>query len=385
MLLGAARVSWWWGFPLAVAGIGVLSVVTVVCADRHDEVGDSPQPKRRRPVCLATSALAVGIAATIVVGWSSRVVVIEELPAVTALLNRAVPQAQSLVQIAMGPDGTAFDVEVHGYGGPRESTPKPDVYHCDANVCTRVEGPRTDLAIRHGAVGVTPNGFAIALDDDRMIDVFACSPTQCGTAAHVDIQQQSGIFHRPTVTGRADGTLVIAYSSDRLLRVVTVEHPGTDPTVTTSTLNDAPLIDPGSPSVAVTADGRPVLATGDGRDGSIWLSICRDRLCGSATHHRLVGQGTYHPAPAVVVDADDIPLVADVSADGAQLVVYACDDVDCGSPTPRPISWRGGALTAIRLHLDAGQRPVMTTWAGGYDKPFTPLSTLRCIQKRCGA
>ncbi|MBB5775406.1 hypothetical protein [Nonomuraea jabiensis] len=90
----------------------------------------------------------------------------------------------------------------------------------------------------------------------------------------------------------------------------------------------------GGVSMAMRADGRPVIVRRDVRDGSVRLLDCRDRGCARIDPVALSGPSYNSALPAVVTDAAGWALVAYQDPAARQIILAACSGGRCGLAPP---------------------------------------------------
>ncbi|RMI28410.1 hypothetical protein EBN03_30650 [Nocardia stercoris] len=285
--------------------------------------------------------------------------------------------------VGVGPAGTGIRVEV-----PRNSDgmAQPTAVFCRNSDCADLAlaaASETDYA----AIGVSPeDGFAVALVDSygggpQVIDTSVCRASGCTATSHVPVRSVGRLV--PSIVGRGGDGLVVAYADAHQLHVISVDHQGAEP-VTTST-GDVPQSDPSVTSIDVLPDGRPVLAVVDGDDYSTWLAICRDPQCHNVDNRKIMdGRRLLGPGAVVMAGSDGRPLVAGLDRDG-NVTVYSCDDTECGTVTPRIIAGYDPTASSLTGTLDAGGRPVISTWTRHYSDNLSLVGSTRCDRRRCGA
>lgn len=131
-------------------------------------------------------------------------------------------------------------------------------------------------------------------------------------------------------------------------------------------------------AMLVRADGRPLIAYLDVRDGAIKLLDCRTRACSQAGTTTLSEPG-HNTAPAMVPDRDGRVLVAYQDLDREQVVIATCTGTRCTRTPVTTIRRSGGH--GLAMALDGRGRPVLA-WVdfggwGNWDLVVTTPLTLR--------
>ncbi|MBB6546953.1 hypothetical protein [Nonomuraea rubra] len=113
----------------------------------------------------------------------------------------------------------------------------------------------------------------------------------------------------------------------------------------------------GGVSMAMRADGRPIIVHRDIGDGSVQLLDCRDRGCAQIDPIALAGPSHASTLPAVVTDAVGRVLVAYQDPAARQIMLAACSDGRCDSAAVGRIRYGLGA--GLAMTLDGQGNPVI--------------------------
>ncbi|GAA3604193.1 hypothetical protein GCM10022419_106020 [Nonomuraea rosea] len=234
-----------------------------------------------------------------------------------------------MVALAARPGGGLLVAQLHEFPLSERDADQEglSITICDDPACTR---PRTKEiaklpADRHVAggrglvAGVGPDDRPVMLRFDRdtgSIFVISCDDPAC-------VRARVG---QPVQAGSLD------YASSRDRGAVTV--------------------------MAVRADGRPLIAYRDVRDGAIKLLDCHTRECSRADTATLSEPGR-NTAPAIALDRHGRALVAYQDLDRERIVIAACTRTRC-TPTPVTTIRRGGG-DGLAMALDGHGRP-MIAW-----------------------
>lgn len=418
----AAAVYWLIGIqtdrpwiPLAVIAVAAALAVLVMNHLWRREVGVAatrrPAGTRVAAVAVATvSAFGVVVAATAtgVATTTQRVGVglwyPFDAPVSDGLPGRAVAITRA---------GTVFGLD--------EERSRPAVritaWYClgDDSSCEKTEIRRYDEDSGHvdglmqmfASVTETATGFAAALLDGPREDtfsVFDCTPSDCAMPVTVPYEQMSVFGGAPRLTQHPDGSLVLAYTADRVLKLTAVTAGTVAETVT---VVPEAVHNPGPPQVVVTPDGQIVLAYQDVHDGSIHTTVCADITCRTPRTARITTPGHGHAPPALSIGPDGMPMLATVDPADADLVLYVCESVDCTRHQVRRLAnwdWHenrfavsGDTLLGrswLQLVVSPEGFPTVAVWRYFIHRGFltrsdysvdTTATLFTCAERRCGA
>ncbi len=118
-------------------------------------------------------------------------------------------------------------------------------------------------------------------------------------------------------------------------------------------------------SLAVRADGRPLIAYRSAVGGAVRLLDCRTPDCGAADSLTLAPAGVEHAAPALVLDRSGRALVAYQDLERRRLMLATCTGLDCTTTAVR--NMRHGPGPNVAMTLDVGGRPVIVWTDVGSD------------------
>lgn len=272
------------------------------------------------------------------------------------------PQGEIGPQGLPGPQGEvgpAGPVGPQGPQGPQGPVANRQLVPA-ANILTTVDataGYESKVSITIGADGLP----IISYTSDSVVKVAHCSDPACTSASIADLGDvcQSNTFSIPIMIG-ADGLPVIVYQSnlaygDNQLHVVHCED------VACSSFTNTNLgVDDGQPSIAIGADGLPVISGDVG--STLLITHCDDAACTSFTRASLYEWGTVHRESSITVGADGLPIISyaiDTNSytDGIldyDLRVAHCNDLTCSSATFSAIDAVGntGHFSSITIGSD---------------------------------
>ncbi|MFC4010830.1 hypothetical protein ACFOY2_26620 [Nonomuraea purpurea] len=266
---------------------------------------------------------------------------------------------------------------------------------CDATACVPAPGGKTLAEVTWGgqnsvvALAARPGGGLLVAqllglseksDDDKEVlavttcDDPACTRPRTKQVAKVPVNRYTG-GGRDLIAGvdPDDHPVVLRLDHDSgAIHVVSCDDPACARARVEQPLgDDSPgyVFDRrGQPhaTMAIRADGRPLIAYQDMADGTIKLLDCRTRTCAQADKAMLTTPGERHAGPAMVLDRAGRALVAFQDLDREQIVIATCTGTRC-TRTPITTIPRGGDHGLV-MALDGRGRPVLA-WidVGGWE------------------
>ncbi|WP_306356646.1 MULTISPECIES: hypothetical protein [unclassified Nocardia] len=285
-----------------------------------------------------------------------------------------------------------------------------DDAHCEKTEIRRYDedsGQVDGLIQMYASVTETATGFAAALLDgpgEDSFSVFDCTPSDCAMPVTVPYERRSVFGGAPRLTQHPDGSLVLAYTADRVLKLTALMSGTVAETVT---IVPESVHNPGPPQVVVTSDGQIVLAYQDVHDGSIHTTVCADIICRAPRTARITAPGHGHAPPALSIGPDGMPMLATVDPAYAEVVLYDCEDVDCTRQRVRRLAkwdWyenrfavSGDTLLGrswLQLVVSPEGFPTVAVWRYFIHRGFlsrsdysvdTTATLFTCAEKRCDA
>jgi predicted regulator of Ras-like GTPase activity (Roadblock/LC7/MglB family) len=206
-----------------------------------------------------------------------------------------------------------------------------------ANVLTTVDsaglvGQYASIAI--GADALPVIAYYDAINGD--LKVAKCANTACtgtSTLSTVDSAEVVGIY--TSIAIGADGLPVIAYYDGGIGHLKVAKCTNAACTTGTSTLT---TVDSGVnvglyPSIAIGADALPVVAYQDGGNGDLKVAKCTNAACTASTLSTVDSAGNAGQFASVAIGADGLPVIAYNDGSNFDLKVAKCVDAACTTGT----------------------------------------------------
>lgn len=245
----------------------------------------------------------------------------------------------------------------------------------------------------HTSIAVGVDGYPVISHFDATsghLEVAKCSDPACSAPTNSTVDSGGGLYTSIAVGN--DGHPVIAYYWSNDLRVVKCNDPGCvggDETI--SVVDDQALNQVGLyASIAVGADGHPVVSYNDMTDGTLKVAKCNDPACDPGVNGTetitivddpstpdAVGEFT-----AIAVGTDGKPVVAYFDRSNESLKVAKCHDHACAltatiTTVDDPPDAAVGSETSIAIGRDG--RPVISY----IDYTNFTLKVARCNDPAC--
>ncbi|MCA2228199.1 hypothetical protein [Nonomuraea aurantiaca] len=260
---------------------------------------------------------------------------------------------------------------------------------CEANKCVPAPGnwniaranypaeyTGVALAVRQGG------GLVIAFADKEqvkgdtsptkdIVSLISCADVSCSRpetkqVAHLDASAYLSDVHNLAVA-MAPGDRPVAArfdtTSGQIHVISCADAACLQPRVTRpvppypTSVNDRLGLEPGL-SLAVRADGHPVIAYRDMNDHATKLLDCRTSDCAQADVITLDAGGPYRTTPALVLDRVGRPLVAYQNQDGTRLMLATCTGRRCESTA---VARMRGAGEGLAMTMNSEGKP-MIAW-----------------------
>ena len=240
----------------------------------------------------------------------------------------------------------------------------------------------------YNSIAIGTDGFPVIsyLDTTNYdLKVAKCGDASC-TPASVTPQTVDSTGNLGAYTSLAigtDGFPVISYydTTNHSLKVAKCGDASCTPdSVTLRTLDSIGIVGMYT-SIAIGADGFPVISYTDWANGYLRLAKCGDASCSSVSPRTLDATGNVVQDTSIAIGADGFPVISYRDATNFVLKVAKCGDASCtpASVTLRTLDANGnvGAYTSITIGADGF--PVISY----YDITNCDLKVAKCANANC--
>jgi len=277
--------------------------------------------------------------------------------------------------IAIGAD----NLPIISYGDRTATSLK--VAHCNNATCTSSTTATVDTGGTNDVGGFT--SIAIGTDNLPIISylyntatetglkVVHCSAGDCssgGTVTKIDMGPHfGGTGWYPSIAIGADGLPVISYSdvSTQTLKVAHCDN--TACTNSTITAVQSDVIEVAYSSIAIGADGLPVVSyrysdLAGGADRDLKVAHCNNVACTTSTSTTIDTSTGFGSRSSIAIGADNLPIISYGGGVSSGVKVARCTDVTCTSASI--VSVESGGNWATSIAIDAGGYPVVAYDSG---------------------
>jgi hypothetical protein len=184
------------------------------------------------------------------------------------------------------------------------------------NVLTTVDG--SGLSGGHVSIAVPADGRPVISYHDnnlRALKVAKCGNADCtagNTFAIVDDHPADTVGVGTSIAIGTDGLPVISYvnSSAAILKVAKCGNPACSAGNVVTALDDLPVFMNPDSSLAVAADGRPVVAYADAVGGVARVARCGNASCSAGNTTAIVEGPGYGFSPSIAIGVDGMPVLS---------------------------------------------------------------------------
>ncbi len=232
------------------------------------------------------------------------------------------------------------------------------------------------------AIGTDGNPVIAYLDSTGSdLHVARCSDPACTGAPSIVVPDFNGGV-TPSLAIGIDGNPVISYTHNvnSNLRVAACVNPTCAGAVTLTAVDTAPAVGLYT-SLSIGTDGNPVIAYFDSTNLDLKVAKCADPACtGAATVTTVDAEGSVGQFPSLAIGADGIPLITYRADSGASLKLAVCADPTCaGSATVTTLDNSAdlGRFSSIAIGTDGN--PVISY----LDGTNADLKVAKCVDPTC--
>jgi hypothetical protein len=284
-----------------------------------------------------------------------------------------------------GPTGAAGSAGAPGDpGAPGAHGPTGQGYGRNVVTTSTVDGIR--FTGQFSSWAVAPSGYPIIsyYEDasSTALKVAACRTLDCsGTATITTIANPGNdTRHDTSIAIGADGNPIIAYydRDNNDLEVAACTAPDCTGTAVITTLDDNGV--GGDPSITIGADGNPIISYYGSSGGDLRIAACTTPRCTATTITVVGGVDSIGSESSITIGADGNPVISYYDATHGNLKVLVCSTADCssiGSNNVVDFTDDVGDFTSIAIGVDGN--PVISY----YDETNADLKVAACSTTTC--
>ncbi|MFK7919946.1 MAG: collagen-like protein [Ilumatobacter sp.] len=259
---------------------------------------------------------------------------------------------------------------------------------CDDPACSTATINVVDPAPDAGrstsiAIGTDGNPVISYLEEDNFtLQLAACSDPICSappTITTVDSTTDAG--YDSSIAIGANGNPIISYSDGSLfdLKVAACDN-STCTSSTITTLDSADQVG-SSTSIAIGTDGNPVISYYDSTNSDLKIVTCSDAACLNSTNRTVDSNGRVGISTSITIAASGNPIISYFDDTEFDLKVAACSDATCTSADITTLDDAGivGLDTSITIGND--DNPIISY----YDATNDDLRVAACTDSTCTA
>jgi len=276
------------------------------------------------------------------------------------------PAATAVSPGPAGPSGPAGAPGVVGGQGPVGPSAQT-IARIGQPISTTLLASSTPLAWTALALGSDGNPVVAVSDTDgNRLTAVACLDPKC--SSHLESVVDPALDAQPATTQPggftsmaigADGNPIIAYQSDRSVKVAACSSPTCAGAATISTVFPGPT-DLAATSITIRPDGLPIVALGDfdGVASDLVVVSCTSPTCTTSVA-TVIPTGASASTPDVEIGAAGLPLIAYTDITNGDLDVFSCSSVDCSAGVNTTMFATGVTGRAPSMALGIDGNPVI--------------------------
>jgi hypothetical protein len=213
------------------------------------------------------------------------------------------------------------------------------------------------------AIGVDGNPV-IAYQDTTStnLKVAACNSPTCTTSTRTAIDTAGDVGYDTSIAIGADGNPIISHydmTSTGDLKVAACNNPTC--TSSTNSLVDATVNDAGSfTSIAIGANGNPIISFYDANDTSLGIATCADPTCSTSSTTAIDSTGDVGYETSIAIGVDGNPVISYYDATNENLKAAVCGDPTCSTSSTATIDTPGNVGSSTSIAIGTNGIPVIS-------------------------
>jgi hypothetical protein len=235
------------------------------------------------------------------------------------------------------------------------------------------------------SIATGPNGTPVVSHVNSTSDLLlaVCLDTACRTVFERQLETAVGVGvgEFTSIVVNQDGLPVVAYydSTNDNLKIAACTSPKCIGPVDIRTLDAAGDVGR-SPSIALGANGNPVISYQDTTNGGLKIAACSNPTCTSTTSTRTIDNtGSVGPSTSIAIGANGFPVISYQDATNFDLKVAACANATCTSATITTVDSAGNVGQNSSITIGNDGNPVIAY----YDVTNGRLKIARCANPTC--
>ena len=253
-----------------------------------------------------------------------------------------------------------------------------------ATVFTTIDN--TGLVGAYSSISVAPDGLPVISFYDvtnRDLKVAKCGNPACtagNTVTAVDTTGNVGEF--TSITIGADGLPVISYydATNGDLKVAKCGNAACTAGNTVTAVDTVGNVGRYT-SIAIGADGLPVIAYTSATNGVLKVAKCGNANCSAGNTLNAVDTSSNVTGTSIAVGLDGLPVISYVNS-GGSLVVLKCGDAACSPATLKPRNiYSFGASSSIAMTIGSDGYPAISFYGSG--QVAGDLALAHCADQDC--
>ena len=240
------------------------------------------------------------------------------------------------------------------------------------------------VVVTYTSIAISTNGNPIISYYDNAngdLKVAACNNPTCSTSTNTTIDNSSDMVGEFTsIAIGANGNPIISYHdiTNGDLKVAACKNPtcsgatGNDRSTNTTIDNNNNV--GGHTSIAIGINGNPIISYSDNASFDLKVAACIDPTCTTATKSTIDSTGTVGQYTSIAIGINGNPIISYFESTGYALKVASCDDPTCTSSTFTTIdnSARVGWYSSIAIGTNGNPIISYADGTNGDLKVFSP-------------
>lgn len=188
--------------------------------------------------------------------------------------------------------------------------------------------------------------------------VAACQDPTCAAVNHIALDSTNSVGTFASAALSPINELLVAYAdiTNGDLRMARCSNPGCSTAISSVIVESTNSVGPGGVSLAINAEGLPVIAYRDNTNGALRVATCAVSTCSSTTAFAATpGPGGFRPS--ISIGPDGLPVISHNDLATGAFYLTRCSTPTCSSATSTQLST--GTIRASSVAFTATGQPVV--------------------------